>query len=121
MPTPNKVKELEKSIQHWNENLSAESYSEADTGADKCALCVAYLDDRCMDCPIANYTGVRHCVNTPYIKADKALRVWRGFEIDGKPVDIVRKARSRFRGYAKAEVELLEMLLSREKLKESVQ
>lgn len=111
---------LEKSIEHWKENLAAESYREADTGADKCALCANYIDNMCSDCPIAEYTGERVCANTPYIKADKALKDWRYLVIQTQPRDVVKQAKERFRAYAKAEVEFLEMLLLREKIKEGV-
>ena len=99
-------KALEASIQHWRDNLAAETPNEADTSADSCALCGEFAKNlgrgACQDCPVHERTGVRYCAKTPYVKAYYALERWR----------FTQSATDRddFRVWAKAEVELLESL-----------
>lgn len=119
---------LEKSIQHWKENLAAESPHQVSTSAQNCALCMNYIDEHCMNCPIALHTGQRTCGNTPYISADKCHKEWeKVHERNGKDpmkmsvmahTDAFKTARNNFRTHARDEVEFLEMLLLREQIKE---
>lgn len=133
MPTPNKVKALEESIQHWKENLAAESPLQASTSSQECALCQIYLGDYptfCAGCPVSDHTGVRTCRNTPYDSADKSLTEWedaaKALGDSSWAMSVAsntqrfKTARDNFRTHAKAEIEFLEMLLAREKLREGM-
>lgn len=125
------TKALEKSIQHWKENLAAESPHQASTGAEDCALCTIYLGDWpsiCVGCPVSSYTGQRGCHNSPYYLADKAFNKWEeAFNSVGESpwaksvacnTDAVKTARNNFRTHARDEIEFLEMLLARERINE---
>ena len=94
---------LEASIQHWRENLAAETPEEADTSYPSCALCGEFRRlSGCDGCPVKTHSGRDFCGGTPYREAYCALMNWR---LTKSSID-----RDDFRVWAKAEVELLESL-----------
>ena len=74
------LKALKKSIEHWRENVQAETPDDAATGPEECALCNmfwSYLSPTCCDgCPVKNSTGQVCCEGSPYIDAQEALSKW---------------------------------------------
>ena len=38
-----------------------------DLGKKNCPLCIKFINDRCIDCPVAKKAGATFCKNTPYI------------------------------------------------------
>ena len=64
-----KVKALKASIRHWERLAGGKRREDEGIGPVHCALCRAYSTNG--SCPIAEYTGVDGCGNTPYGEADE--------------------------------------------------
>jgi hypothetical protein len=57
---------LEESIEKWRQVERGEM---PDMGKENCSLCMEFVKDSCIRCPVNRYTGASYCTNTPY-------RVW---------------------------------------------
>jgi len=71
---------LEKSIDHWEQNLFG-PFEEARVYGDDCALCGLFSGDNCDGCPVAERTGESECDDSPWNEARWAFDKVRG--IDG--------------------------------------
>ena len=104
---------LEKSIQHWRENVEATDEWQIGVGASDCALCALYnrpymIEDRCCRaCPVMKRTGRQYCDCTPHDDAWAAVDNLR-FRDDCPPI---KADWARWRKAAQAELEFLESLL----------
>ena len=55
---------LEGSIKKWEQIVEQNG---RDLGMKNCPLCELYWgDDSCKGCPVQDYSGMKHCLNTPY-------------------------------------------------------
>lgn len=64
---------LEKSIVHWEENLSAAKsrrYGEINIEREACALCSIFWVEACMGCPVRVQSGRPSCKGTPYMEVN---------------------------------------------------
>ena len=69
---------LKQSIEKWERNVVAETTDDFTTGATTCPLCgLFWRGGRCTGCPIKVKTGKPRCIDTPYMEAYTAGRVWR--------------------------------------------
>lgn len=93
---------LEASIKHWEENVAAKTVHDVLIGARACALCVRFLSQGCIGCPVFKTTGQVACRETPYDAAHQAFERWR-----------IRRpaAELKFRQAAQAELDFLRSLL----------
>jgi hypothetical protein len=70
-------KALEDSILHWEENLELAREGKlqgTSIACGACACCAAYAhNDACEGCPIAAYTDLPGCMETPWGDVDRAL------------------------------------------------
>jgi len=73
--TKKQIRVLKESIIHWEDNVAITELSEVKLGPDNCACCNEWfssyegINDRsksCTGCPISEYTGRSHCIETPY-------------------------------------------------------
>lgn len=102
---------LEKSIQHWRENVEAETPDKASVKADDCALCALFANEDmeyyeiCIGCPVMHGTGQDSCEGSPYYKAVDALRYWKAGT----------STREAFTAAAQAELDFLISLRPKEK------
>ena len=71
---------LRRSIEHWRENANIESLDQANISANACACCRQYVStfnshitSDCDGCPIALFTGRKHCSASPYSAASAAF------------------------------------------------
>lgn len=102
---------LEKSIEHWEQNLLEEKPSLAMINSKSCALCRKFVftgtggmvDEPCEYCPVMEHTGVADCEGSPYDQASPALMAW----LDA-PEDEARRAT--FREHAQRELDFLKSL-----------
>lgn len=65
---------LEKSIAHWERLAAAKTPEEIDSeglGRHDCALCLAYWNNGCAGCPVAQATGQNCCRGTPFVEAEE--------------------------------------------------
>ena len=63
---------LEDCIEHWAENMAAESLDDISTRATDCALCDLFRDNDCHGCPVASKLKT-YCVDTPYYNVMNAM------------------------------------------------
>jgi hypothetical protein len=64
------MKALEESIEHWKDNVAlAKSGKLIGISPRFCALCLLFLNGRCVGCPVFKRTGQLYCRGTPYDKA----------------------------------------------------
>lgn len=74
---------LDKSIAHWERNVTADNPKEVFVSSSDCECCRQFYENRsrsCAKCPIAKFTGKNFCMNTPYSDADRAYFLWsRGY------------------------------------------
>ncbi len=88
--TPITLKALEESIEHWRQNLAAESPFDANTDGGCCALCIEFNSHMatgrkgCSGCPVAECTGIAECNLTPYYTARSALDRWKAYPKDDR-------------------------------------
>lgn len=98
---------LRASIEHWKENLMAETFQEVNIGILNCPLCKIFWADYCVDCPVFLMSKQKYCEGTPYYSCSGLYSLWRAaFTEDGKI-----QARTAFRAAAKDEIDFLESLL----------
>jgi hypothetical protein len=95
---------LEKSIEHWEKNTTANTPDKASTSSKDCALCTAWDQFDCLGCPVRDKTEISTCYKTPYREAFDSLVSWTG-----DPSNSVLKAA--FRRAAKKELNFLKGLL----------
>lgn len=98
---------LKGSIKHWEDNVKAMRFEEANVGPEHCALCMEFFDLDCEGCPVRRFTGHRGCGGTPYGEAENAYYLWD--EASGA-VETIR-AREEFQARAREELEFLINLL----------
>lgn len=69
---------LDASIEHWKENLRAETPHDVKLGAHHCPLCQLFIvkNEKCDGCPIFETTGYYNCARTPYSKASNTRGWW---------------------------------------------
>ena len=61
------IEALCKSIEHWYNNWELAQINEVpQLGSYQCALCVSFIDDNCIGCPVFAFTGQPSCTDTPY-------------------------------------------------------
>lgn len=98
---------LEKSIQHWEDNVAAKTPNEASTGWINCALCKEFLHQAncCLGCPVRQKTGLSGCKGSPYheFNLEEAFAIWMSFPNDTGLRTIWRKR-------ARAELKFLKSL-----------
>ena len=94
---------LEASIKHWEENVAAKTVHDVLIGARSCALCVRFISQGCIGCPVFKTTGEVACRETPYDAAHGALERWR--------IRQTAQAERKFRQAAQAELDFLRSLL----------
>uniref|UniRef100_A0A7C4MMM6 Uncharacterized protein n=1 Tax=Desulfatirhabdium butyrativorans TaxID=340467 RepID=A0A7C4MMM6_9BACT len=58
-----KIRIMEASVRKWEDIIAGKS---SDGGVLDCPPCRIFYFFRCMGCPIANYTGHKFCVGSPY-------------------------------------------------------
>jgi hypothetical protein len=110
--TPEAAQALERSIQHWEQNVRATRPAQASARGEDCALCQLYAnaDKRTGDCgqgcPVAS-AGHNVCQGTPYREAAITLMTWRTAR---GPAYVIQTARDAFHAAARAEVEFLKSL-----------
>lgn len=103
---------LKASIQHWRENVEAETPKYAAVGSIHCALCRKFnrpTDSSgngegacfCRGCPVFDKTGYESCAYTPFDEAAEKLLQWRYGNAD----------RGDWRAAAQAELDFLISLL----------
>ena len=95
---------LRASIQHWRENVEAETPENASIDAYDCALCKKFASgftDACLGCPVFERTGTELCGGTPY---KEAFHAWCDWEIG-------IATREKWRSAAQAELDFLISLL----------
>lgn len=74
---------LEKSIEHWKENVAAMRPSQVKVAGRYCALCAEHWsetnpgDNECSGCPVENFTGYSGCDESPFWQASFAADLWR--------------------------------------------
>lgn len=102
------LRALRASVEHWEENVEAETPNEASISMHHCALCLRFFEDGCSGCPVFNVTKVVRCFRTPYGKASLKLTRWHSHPYDAEYRDEWRKA-------AQAELDFLRGLLPEEK------
>ena len=98
--SPETREALEKSIEHWRQNVAAETPDDVDTSSSACALCRAFASQGCHGCPVAEFTGKPACARTPYSEADSRLARWESYQD-------YEKARDAWRVAAQAELDFL--------------
>lgn len=69
---------LEASIQHWTDNIAAETPEGVKIGPEHCALCNLFWQENCLGCPVMARTGRSGCRDTPYGDAKNAYDDWTG-------------------------------------------
>jgi hypothetical protein len=67
---------LKASIAKWERNAEAKTADEYMTGWDNCPLCLLFIDDDCVGCPVAK-AGNKGCFGTPYYKAEDTHELWK--------------------------------------------
>lgn len=82
---------LEKSINHWEHNLAAQTPGAASVSGLRCALCFIFArkqDGHCDGCPVMIRTGAENCDGSPYEQAAIALYGWsiRPFDLGYRQV-----------------------------------
>lgn len=93
---------LKASIQHWRENVEAETPKDASVSPKKCALCGMFWRANCKGCPVTSKTGGDCCEISPYPAAHTAFLLWVGKG---------QKFHDRWRAAAQAELDFLISLL----------
>lgn len=73
------LKALKESIAHWKRLATGKRGIGEYHDCTSCALCEAYLYDKCNNCPVKLKTGRRFCVGSPWHNADKQ---WERFGYD---------------------------------------
>jgi len=97
---------LKASIAKWQEHAKAKFAPRL--GRYVCPLCQIYWNrETCDRCPVAERTGKKHCIDTPYQEAFLLANEWR---LDPNSRDL----ESDFHIAAQAEVDFLTSLLPRE-------
>jgi hypothetical protein len=81
--TPQALKALKESIEHWERLAAGKRNPHESVGADGCALCRVFnpcimdngfrREDRCNGCPVAERTGKQFCFETPWDMIGKAI------------------------------------------------
>jgi hypothetical protein len=59
----NKIKIMEAAVKKWDAIIAGKR---SDTGVLDCPPCRIFYILRCIGCPIAQYTGKKFCVGSPY-------------------------------------------------------
>lgn len=90
---------LKKSIEHWKENVRAESLVRTSTATRDCALCSLFYNKGCLGCPVFKETGYTNCYYTPYYQA-----------VEAKYAENIQD----FKSAAQAELDFLKSLLPQE-------
>lgn len=96
-------KALSSSISHWLDNIAAEHPPAINIQSKSCALCLLFLADHCVGCPVAAKTGEAACHGTPWLDASNAFAMWKRSPGDELHRDLWREA-------AAKEVEFLKSL-----------
>jgi hypothetical protein len=99
---------LLQAIEHWEQNVKAESISKVDTTSQSCPLCGLYLRNGCIGCPVNKFTKHTHCDETPYKAAHLAYVAWMGAS------EHLTRYKEAFRVAAQAEVDFLKSLVEKE-------
>lgn len=96
---------LKASIKHWQENVEAKTPGQIRLGADNCALCAIFNQDKenCVGCPVSEKTGHSYCEGTPY---EEAVCKYAIFSTDPSI-----KKKKEWRAAAQAELDFLISLL----------
>lgn len=85
---------LDADIAIWDANAVVERLADARIGMKDCPLCAlfwgAFLTaNACDGCPVADRTGVTHCVDTPFEAADEA---WEAGDLPGFRTEAANEA-----------------------------
>ncbi len=101
---PKTVEEaLDRSIQHWQDNVDADHPNGTSVAAEACALCAMFWKRDCIGCPVFKATGEYLCKESPYFAAADACESWAQ-----KP--LVRNRRRIWRQRARAMLRFLKAL-----------
>jgi hypothetical protein len=110
--TKSEMKKL--AIEHWRRMRNAETPSDVDERptAPDCPFCVAFLDEGCKGCPVAQAAGFNFCEGTPYPRAIQAWNAWQiHTQIFKSEPGTILKLRDEWRAKADLEIAFLESLV----------
>lgn len=109
--TPEALTALKDSIAHWERKV-ADPENEP-IGRKSCALCIQFIEDGCVGCPVKSRTGRKNCEGTPYIDVSNAQ--WE-FEHGYVPLEAYIYINI-FRAKCQLELDFLKSLLPKEEAK----
>ncbi len=115
---PETAAALEDSIEHWEENVAAETPDKAHTRGSSCALCEMFAVRRfarkkgppCVGCPVMQKTGLPGCRDTPWSAAHSSLLLWGAGISCGYEKEVIFRFQEEWRTSAQAMVDFLKGL-----------